>query len=467
MRALSTIAERLAGWSQRLTVDNLPDAVVHEVKRRVIDSLACALGAYRSEACRIARAAAVGHAWLPGTPQAGLATVLGQSRRTLPELAAFANGAMVRYLDFNDTYLSKEPAHPSDNIAACLAVAESEGRTGADLIASIALAYEVQCRMCDAASLRARGWDHVTYGSYSSTLACAWLRRLDLPQTVHALGIAGTTGNYLRQTRSGELSMWKACAFAAAARNAVFATDLAGRGMTGPAPIFEGTFGLWNQVSGEFDLPPFGGEGGQEFMILRTYIKRWPVEYHAQSGVDAALQLREELHRVGADTADVDRLELRTFDACVDIIADPAKWHPTTRESADHSLPYCVAGALINGDVTMDSFSDERINDARVRELMNKITVHRDPECNAHYPEGIPNDLEIFLSDGRVLRRKVSFPRGHARNPMTDSEVEEKFRQLAGAHLKRETIDLTLKRLWDLDKVEDLSTILITLGDLE
>jgi 2-methylcitrate dehydratase len=204
-------------------------------------------------------------------------------------------------------------------------------------------------------------------------------------------------------------------------------------------------------------------------MILRTYIKRWPVEYHAQSGVEAALRLREDLLASNRDLAPaLERIRLikvRTFDACVDIIADPAKWNPTTRESADHSLPYCIAAALVDGEVTMGSFVPERIMDSRLRGLMEKILVKRDPECNEQYPAGIPNDLEMVLSDGRVLRHKVTFPRGHAGNPMTDEEVERKFLSLAEPKLGR-TAHRVLKTLWGLEQVEDVGTILPLLGEL-
>src|SRR5205823_11432827 len=129
-----------------------------------------------------------------------------------PALAAFANGVLFRYLDFNDTYLSLEPAHPSDNFAAVLAAAEAAGRTGRDVIVAAVLAYEIQCRMCDAASIRARGWDHVTYGAFSTAAAAAKLFGLPADQILQALNLAGTPNVTLRQTRAGELSEWKGCA---------------------------------------------------------------------------------------------------------------------------------------------------------------------------------------------------------------------------------------------------------------
>src|SRR6266850_4491612 len=288
-----TLAEQLAAFSVGLKFDDLPAPVVHEVKRRVIDSMGCALGAWNAEPCVIARRVA-------STFSAeGDANLLGTRHQAPLDWAAFANGCQVRYLDYNDTYLSKEPAHPSDNIPAAIAVAEVENASGRELITAIALAYEVQCRLCDAASLRARGWDHVTYGAFSTAAAAARLMRLDVERTRHAIGLAGVASAALRQSRVGELSHWKGCAFANAARHGVYAALLARAGITGPAPIFEGEKGFEKLVSGpldDFRLPAAdSGLPKDDFMILRTSIKFWPAEYHSQSAIEAALKLRTQI----------------------------------------------------------------------------------------------------------------------------------------------------------------------------
>src|SRR6266511_4496525 len=276
----------MAEFAAGLRFEELSPVVVHEVKRRVIDSIGCALGAWYAEPCVIARRAAS-----TGSAERG-ATLLGTVHRAPPDWTAFANGCLVRYLDYNDTYLSKEPAHPSDNIPAALAVAEAENADGRDLIVAIALAYEVQCRFCDAASLRARGWDHVTYGTFSTALACARLMKLSPEKTRHAANIAGVAGAAMRQSRAGELSHWKGVAFADAARRGVYSALLARAGMTGPAPIFEG------QMAFEKQLGVSLGNVGEKFrgapeMILNTSIKFWPAEYHSQSAIEAALSLRK------------------------------------------------------------------------------------------------------------------------------------------------------------------------------
>src|SRR5436853_2715790 len=240
--ATKTLAHRLAEYACALRFEDLSKDVVHEVKRRVIDSLGCALGAWNEEPCAIARKV-VSHF----TAKDG-ATVIGTDHIAPPDWAAFANGCCIRYFDYNDTYLSKEPAHPSDNFSAVFAVGESVGATGGELIAAAALAYEVQCRLCDVASIRARGWDHPTYGAFSTALAAAKLMRLDPERTRHAINIAGVHCAAFRQARVGELSDWKGVAFANAARLGVYAALLARAGMTGPAPIFEGAMGFEKEL---------------------------------------------------------------------------------------------------------------------------------------------------------------------------------------------------------------------------
>src|ERR1700736_5076934 len=317
--ATRTLAHQLAEYACSLQFEDLSKEVVHEVKRRIIDSLGCALGALNEEPCVIARNVASEFSASRGS------TIIGTSHQAPPDWAAFANGCCIRYFDYNDTYLSKEPAHPSDNISAALAIAESLGSSGRELITAIALAYEVQCRFCDAASIRARGWDHPTYGDFSTALACANLMKLDLEKTRHSVNIAGVACAAMRQARVGELSHWKGVAFANAARHGVYSALLARAGMTGPAPIFEGQMGFEKElgvslgnVGEKFVKRPNASspDEGTAAMILKTSIKYWPAEYHSQSAIEAALSLRKE---VGPGT-EVKSMTIESHDASVDII---------------------------------------------------------------------------------------------------------------------------------------------------
>jgi 2-methylcitrate dehydratase len=462
---MKTIAQKLAEYSHNLKYKDLPHEVVHEVKRRVIDSIGCAIGAFHSEPSRIARKIATDlnpHLSRPSKKRGGSfqATILGTNTKTSPDISAFANGVAMRYLDYNDTYLSKEPAHPSDNISVCLAVAEAFSKSGKDLITAIALAYEIQCRLCDAASLRARGWDHVTYGAFSATLGAAKLMNLSIEKTIHALGLAGTANIALRQTRVGELSMWKGCAFANSARNAVFAAMLARHGMTGPAPIFEGEKGFIKQVSGTLNLEAFGGKK-RPFKILDTYIKFYPAEYHSQSAIEAALSLRREIVAQGFSLEkDIKSIEIQTFDAAYEIIGSGhERWKPKTRETADHSLPYCVAVALMDGKVGLDQFSEKRIGDAKLLKLVQKVRVVRDQGLTGQYPEAMPNFVSITAKDGTRFSRKVNYSKGHPKNPMTDNEVEEKFKVLAKGHISEKAVDRMLDRLWKMETIKAIDIL--------
>lgn len=446
------LAERLAHYAVDLQYEHLPSEAVHEAKRRIIDSIGCAFGAWRSETAELVRRVVTQVRSDYG------ATVIGTSHRASPDWAAFANGLLIRYLDYNDTYLSKEPAHPSDNLAAVLAVAEAEGSAGKDVLLATVLAYEIQCRLCDSASLRARGWDHVNYGLFSASAAASRLMGLSAEATKHAMSIAGVSGLAMRQTRVGELSAWKGCAFANAARHATFASWLAKNGMTGPSEIFEGKMGFMRQVSGEFTVGALGGEEGRGFMINQTYIKYYPVEYHAQSAVWAALALREQ---IGGDINQIESVEIDTFEACYSIIgSEPEKWEPKSRETADHSLPYIVGVTLVDGKVDLSSFDETRYTDPTLLAFLKKITVRHDPMMDPRYPEGIPNRITVHLKDGRSLTEEVAFPRGHARNPMSDEEVEAKFYVLTEWALPRERQDRVLQFIWNLESQTSLRPLM-------
>jgi len=444
-----TIGRKIAQWVGGLRYEDLPKQTIHEVKRRVIDSIATALGAYDARPCRVARAKAMAVNDAPPS-----ANVWGTKHHTQPDLAAFANATMIRYLDYNDTYLSLEPAHPSDNLGAAVAVTQTAGKTGKDLILAAVIGYEIQCRMCDAASLRSGGWDHVTYGALSTAMLAGKLWGLTEDQLEHALGLAGVCNITTRQTRTGQISDWKACAFANAGRNGVFAADLARRGMTGPNEIFEGPKGLINQLNlkGLSDLK-LGSNG--DFMIDKTYIKFWPAEYHSQSAIDACLQLRPQIKG-----KTIKEIHIGSFEAAVSIIgSEPEKLRPTSRETADHSMFYCCAAALTDGDVTLETFEEDRLSDKTLLDLIDRTKIVEDPELNKGYPKGIPNDITITCEDGTKVNKRVDFPRGHAENKMTDDEVVAKFKRLAKGKVAEGHIAEILDRAWQLDELEDVTPL--------
>ena len=439
-------ANQLASYVLSVKPESLPSDVIHEVKRRILDSWACAIGAYDSKAAKILLKAC---SKIKGKYKAPL---FGKGKEVFYEEAAFVNGALVRYLDFNDTYLSLEPAHPSDNIAPLIACAQAYEKSPMDLILAIAIAYEVQCRLCDGASLRAKGIDHVTYGAFSIACGAAILMGLNEKELENALGIAGVCNIATRQTRVGEMSMWKACAFANAARQGLFAARLAKEGMTGPAPIFEGSRGFETLVSGPINLSlPSIGESPK--MILDTYIKPYPVEYHAQTAVDDAIQLYKE----GIKLDEIEKIIIYTHGASYQIIgSEPEKWRPTSKETADHSLPYCTAIALRDGNVTDESFHKKNFSDSDMRRFLKKISVIEDVKYTSDYPRSFGNRLEVYLTNGQKKVKEVMHPYGHPKNPMSDEGIVKKWSSLAEPNLSQNVIKSTVDKVMNLDKGNDL-----------
>ncbi|MBI4283862.1 MAG: MmgE/PrpD family protein [Chloroflexi bacterium] len=442
-----------SSYATSLTIDDLPHEVVHEAKRRIIDLLGCAMGAYMAEPCKIAR----GHA-LEVTSNPG-ATILGTLHRSSPELATFSNGVMGRYLDYNDNAGGrdlKQGSHPSENIPAVLAVAEYVGADPNTTITAAVLAYEVQGSLGEAASLRARSLDHVFYVSLASAVAACKVLGLSKEKTAHALALAAIPNIALRETRRGQLTMWKAGAGPNAARNGVFAAMLARRGFTGPAQAFEGNYGVLNLVTGPMDPPSFAGSGCP-YKIMEAKLKYFPAESSTQSAIHAALELRKELMSVD----DVQSIIVDTFDLAIEQTADtPDKWHPTTRETADHSLPYVVVAALIDGTISLDHFKEERIFDAKVHALMQKVEVRHNPNYTKEHPEADHTRVELVTNSGMRYVKEVRYAKGHPKNPMTDDEVNDKFQSLTEPFLSEKRISDILNCLWNLERVKNLRQVL-------
>src|SRR3954454_22423603 len=227
---MTTVVQQLSAYTSRLEFAHLPGEVVHQAKRVLIDTVGCALGGYWSEPARIARDIAA------TVRSSEAATLIGSGERTSLDLATFANGVMIRFLDFNDGYTSTgESGHPSDSIAAVLSTAELRRRSGREALTATVLAYEVFCRVCDEVDLKPLGFDHVTVGGMASTAAAARLLGLSDSEITQAFNLSIAANVALYQTRIGNVSMWKGCAYANASRNAMFAAMLAARGMTGPS----------------------------------------------------------------------------------------------------------------------------------------------------------------------------------------------------------------------------------------
>ena len=450
---MPTIAERLSEYSAATHFRHYPDDVVHLAKRMIIDTIGCAIGGYTSEPSKIARDIA-------GTvTSSSPCTIIGSGQATSPDLATFANGVMVRYLDYNDGYTSNESGHPSDSIAAVLSATEMAGLGGRRAITATVIAYEVFCRLGDAAPIRAEGFDHVTNGCIASAVGAARSLGLSPELTEQTVNLAVVPNVALGQTRVGTLSHWKGCAYANASRNAVFAAMLAQRGLTGPSPIFEGEYGFFRGVSrGAYDLEAFGGNG-QPFKIAECSIKRFPLGQYSQTVVQGALECRDQMPQVNVD--DIAEVKIRTLQKAIDIMAgDDEKWRPQTRETADHSMPYTTAVALTHGYVDQGHFDDRFIFDERLLDLTSRVKVEASEEAERRVPEAMLCFVDVVTKGGQTYSAEVPYHKGHYKNPMTDAEVEQKFRSLAKDLLSPDQTDELLARLWKLEEVEDIGEVL-------
>ncbi len=447
---MPNLAEQISDYGTSLKYADLPDDVIHLAKRFIIDTIGCALGGYDSEPSEVARKMA--GTVSPVHP----VTVMGSGQLSSLDLAVFANGVMIRFLDFNDGYTSQESGHPSDSIAAALSATEAVGGNGKRFLVSTVLAYEVFCRICDAVDIKPRGFDHVTVGGIASVMAAARAMKLSYQQTFQALNLGIASNIALYQTRIGDVSMWKGCAYANASRNAVFAVQLAQAGLTGPSPIFEGDGGYFKAVTGQsFALEEMGG-GDHPFKIKECSIKQFPLGQYSQTIAQAALEVREMVDR----SEEIAQVNISTLQTAVNIMAgDPEKWAPKNRETADHSMPYTAAVALMFGTVESRHFDDQFLENPDLLELVSKVNVSVSQEANARAPEAMLCDFEVVTKSGDSHSVQVAYHKGHYKNPLTDSEVDTKFRSLAQKHLTTAQVDTLLNRLWHLEEVQNIGDV--------
>jgi len=463
VRAADTrpLAERLAVYAAALRYEDLDAATIERVKAHVIDTIGCGIAAFDERPLRVCREIA--------QSVQGAATIIGTTRKTSPDLAAFANGAAGRYYDLNDIYAGVVTSHPSDHIAPSLAVAEAERASAHDLITAIALAYEIDCRLVDAIDLSARGWDTPVYSLPAVALAAGKLMKLDAAKLTEAVNLAINDHIAMGQTRRQVLSDWKGLADGEASRNAVFAAMLARGGLTGPAPIFEGMLGLFKQVSGEanIDVGKFGGHGNS-FRINRCGMKAYPAVVYTQTAIVAATAVADEVTKGAPDKAAalgrITSIEIVTSKrGLLQTGTDREKWTPTTRDTADHSMPYITARAMFDGDITNNSYAPAKLKEPRILAFMQKITVAEDPDLTARVGDAVPTRITAILADGQRISREVNDIPGFAGKPMQRPDIDRKFRGNIGNRWPHGKTDSVLQSLWMLENTKDIGALLGTL----
>lgn len=440
--------DALVDFAAGFALDDAGTRALDAAKARLLDSIGVAMAAYLAPPARIARRMA--------QPTAGRlrSRVWGSGVMTTPEAAAFANGVMVRYLDLNDAYRTRDAHHPSDYIGGILAVAEATGASGRDFLAAVIVAYEIMCRFTDAVPFNDRGWDQPVSGALATAMACGRLLGLSREALRDALALALIPNLCTYQTRAGELSMWKGCAGPNGARNGVFAALLAAEGMTGPYQAFDGVFGVWRQaMRGEvfaIELPRPGHVGS--WGIFQSNIKSFPVRDSCQLPIMTALQLRERL--AGRS---IDRLVIDTYrSAHAGAVKDPELWAPRTRETADHSMLFSTACALIDGRVTPDSFEARRFLDRDVLDLIGRTTVNVLDDFTAQAP-AIRNCRIVATSGGEEITAHRIVTLAEIEAGMPEAEIERKFRECTARAFDDARQDAVIAAVAALDRLDDVA----------
>ncbi|MGJ0392452.1 MAG: MmgE/PrpD family protein [Methylocystis sp.] len=452
-----TEARELAAFVERARLEDMSAQALEQLKIRVLDTIGVAVAAIAAAPMRAIRELTTK---LGGHP---LSTLIGGGR-TAPDRAAFYNGALSRYLDFMDSYVAKgETCHPSDNLAPVLAAAEMRQASGAEFLAALAAAYQVQTRLCDVAPVRHKGFDHTTQGAYAAAAGVAKALGLRREQIANAIAISGTANNALRVTRTGALSQWKGLAYANMAMAATHEALLAAYGITGPEAVFEGNKGFKETISGPFEINWL--EEDLE-SVRRTILKKHNAEIHAQTAIEAALDVRAS---TAFSLEAVSAVRLETFAVAYQIIGggeEGEKHIVRSKEQADHSLPYMLAVALIDGEVQPEQFAQERIMSRDVQDLLRRVTIAPNPLLTAMFPSRLPARLEVQLANGVVLRAfREDYPGFHTA-PFDWAATRTKFDSVTRAFASQQWGSAVASVVESLDErpVADLTTLLESLG---
>jgi 2-methylcitrate dehydratase len=450
---MDSLSRQLTTYTSELSYADLSSETIDQTKRIILDLVGCALGAARAEPAAIARAIAL------EVKARHPATLMVTGETTSPDLAAFVNGVLVRYQDYSDAYVSATGlCHPSDMFGPVLAAVESAHGGGRDLILSLALAYEIFCGITDSGAMRnASNWDQATFGVIAAVLAVSKAMGLDRERMGHALSLAASSHLTVGQVRRGALSHWKGCAVANAGRNAVFSALLAAKGMTGPDLPFEGAKGYFQATGGAIEMPPLARRG-DDFRIEKARMKPFPAGYHCHTAVEAAQRIRAQLdNRIDA----IKHVRMQTYRNAMNY-AESVHWTPETRETADHSLPFTLAVALMEGTLAIRHYDELYYKRPDVRALMQKIEISVGEEPNNAWPESPLCLLEVETSNGEVVRARKDYHMGHYRNPMSDADQDAKLRAMGRecAGLSDARIDALIERLRHLEAVDDIAEIL-------
>ncbi|MCJ7568789.1 MAG: MmgE/PrpD family protein [Anaerolineales bacterium] len=447
---MTSISRKMAEFTDGLLYDDVPPDAIYEAKRFLLDSIGCALAATQNEDMQ---------AMYRFTEKLGgrqEATVIGTGSKTNAPNAALMNGLLIRALDYNDIYWVQDPSHPSDLLGAVLACAEANGRSGADVLVATVLAYELEMRWCHAAipGIREVGWHHASLTQFVSPLIAGRLYGLGIDQLIAAMGISGSSHFTLGGVVAGQLTNMKNTADPLAAQAGVYAALMAQEGYEGPVHVIEGKEGLievLNNVSWDTDALLDGL--GDRYLITKCSYKAFPTEALTHQPISAALKvIREhEIHH-----SHIQEILVETTTRGADILSDPSKYEPDTKETADHSLPYVIAAAVVDGNVLPESFEEHKLRDPDIRATLRKIKVVADPEIDALFPKVKRASVTITLQDGSKHSAQTDHAKGSPEDPLSDEDLFAKFQANANKTMSERRIKDIIEQTMEFERLSEL-----------
>ncbi len=441
-----SIARQIAEFAVNLKYEDLPKEVIHEVKRYLYDSMGCAFGSMDT---KDVNAILDIYREMGGSDES---TVIGFGDKMPAVNTALINSLMIRALDFNDIYWKEDPSHPSDIIPAALSAAEKVDASMKDVIVAIVLAYEFEQRLCLFAKpgVRERKWHHATLTQFVSPIVAGKILGLTIDEMVNAIGINGSHNHTIGCPTAGKLTMMKNTVDPMAVQSGVFAALMAQKGFSGTEKVFEGKEGFmdafigWNAKDEElkpidmegrdgvsswaWDVDALVGNLGENYKIMECGMKAFPTEALTHTHISCALKAMIDND---LNYTDIKEVKVTAFAQAYDILFDPTKYRPESRETADHSLPYCMAAAIVDKKITTESFSDEKMNDPRIFEVIDKIKGEPSLEFEKMFPAKQPSKVVVTTNDGRSFEEYMEYPKGDPREPMTIDDLENKFNSLS------------------------------------
>ena len=447
------ITATMARWAASVRFEDLSPEALREAKRYLLDSLGCALGGYLQHDVKIALAVSDE---IAGT---GPATVIGTGRKLDVVSASLLNALMVRVMDYNDIYWKQDPSHPSDIIPAAIAACERQGTDGRELAVGICIGHEFEQRLCEAAfpGIRERGWHHATLTAFVSPIVAGRALRLPWEKIQHAIGIAASHHATLGAVTAGKLTMMKNTVDPMATQAGMFAALLAEKGFTGPEHVIDGKEGLVHCFGPEWKLNLLTDGLGASWRITQCGMKAFPTEALTHAPISAVLDIVKTNDLKPGDVAQV---HIRSLRKAADILADPSKYDPRSKETADHSLPYVIAAAIVDRNVTPAQFTAAKIMDPVIREQLHKVKVVADPEVEKLFPALQRVIVKLTTTDGRTYDKELDYPKGDPRNPLSDAEIEAKFDALAEPVLSKTGRARVKDTVWNLEKLASVTKLM-------